>query len=106
MAGAGFSQNPCVLMKNAAHPCGGATPWVPTGQAVSALGISRSTLHRWVGLGLLVDGAHYRNGLTARSPRRWNLCALEARIEQLRKLPDPLRPDSTNDPALAAAAGD
>ena len=91
-------------MKNAMHPRGGADSWVPTGQAINALGISRSTLHRWVGLGLLEAGSHYRNGLTAKSPRRWNVQAMEARIEQLRKLPDPLRPNAAAGQALVAAA--
>ena len=91
-------------MKNATPPGGGAGLWVPTGQAINALGISRSTLHRWVGLGLLEAGSHYRNGLTARSPRRWNVQAMEARIEQLRKLPDPLRPNAADDQDLVAAA--
>ena len=78
--------------------------WVPTGQAINALGLSRSTLHRWVALGLLQDGSHYRNGLTARSPRRWNVQAMEDRLDQLRKLPDPLRPNAADDQDLVAAA--
>ncbi len=67
--------------------------WVPTGRAVALSGISSSTLQRWVAQGLLEAGREYRNGLTPTSPRRWNLPALEARIEQLRKLPDPLHPE-------------
>ena len=77
---------------------------VPTPEAVRLTGLSRSTLCRWVAQGLFEEGTHYRNGLTARSPRRWNVLAVERRIEQLRKLPDPLRPDFTGDQALAAAA--
>ena len=60
---------------------------VPTGVASARLGISRSTLSRWVAQGLFQAGTHYRDGLTDRSPRRWDLEAVEARIEQLRTLP-------------------
>ncbi|MCP9912587.1 hypothetical protein KBZ07_04055 [Cyanobium sp. BA20m-14] len=70
-----------------------AVEWMPTGRAVAICGISSSTLQRWVAQGLLEHGREYLNGLTPTSPRRWNLAALEARIEQLRKLPDPLRPE-------------
>lgn len=60
---------------------------MPSGVASKRLGISRSTLSRWVAQGLLEAGTHYRDGLTDRSPRRWDLEAVEARIEQLRTLP-------------------
>ncbi len=66
-----------------------AEAWVPTGRACAASGLSSSTLHRWVAQGLLEQGREYRNGLTRTSPRRWNLAALERRIEHLRSLPDP-----------------
>jgi hypothetical protein len=83
---------PVCLMSRRTPP----TPvvWVPTGRAVALSGISSSTLARWVAQGLLEQGREFRNGLTPTSPRRWNLAALEARIEQLRKLPDPLRPET------------
>ena len=60
---------------------------VPTGAACARTGLSRSTLARWVKLGYLEAGVHYRNGAFPRSPRRWDLDALEARIPQLRELP-------------------
>lgn len=64
-----------------------AEEWVPTGRAIRATGLSRSTLHRWVAEGLVQEGLEYRNGLTLRSPRRWNVQRLEGRITLLRSLP-------------------
>ena len=58
--------------------------WLPTKKAVNALGICRRTLHRWVEAGHLLIGEHYLKGLTPRSPLRWNVRAIEARIIQLR----------------------
>jgi len=78
------------MTRRTPHP---AVEWVPTGRAVALSGLSSSTLARWVAPGLLEQGREYRNGLTPTSPRRWNLAALESRIEQLRKLPDPLHPE-------------
>ncbi|MEB3361745.1 MAG: hypothetical protein VKI42_06425, partial [Synechococcaceae cyanobacterium] len=49
--------------------------------------LSRSTLHRWAAEGLVAEGREYRNGLTLRSPRRWNIQRLEERIKLLRTLP-------------------
>lgn len=69
---------------------------LPTGEACRRLGISRSTLHRWVQLGYLEAGTHYRDGAFPRSPRRWDVQALEQRIPQLRTLP--------RNPATVAAA--
>ncbi len=84
-----------------------AVEWIPTGRAVAICGISSSTLHRWVAQGLLEHGREYRNGLTPTSPRRWNLVALEHRIEQLRMLPAPLHPelDAQIDAAPPEGAG-
>ena len=62
--------------------------WLPTGRALAQRGIGRRTLHRWIGAGHLVAGEHFRRGLTPRSPLRWNIPAVEARIEHLRSLPD------------------
>ncbi|MCP9808369.1 hypothetical protein KBY58_02845 [Cyanobium sp. HWJ4-Hawea] len=78
-----------------------ATPhreFVPTGQAIVVLGVSSSTLCRWVKQGLFEEGVHFRNGLTTKSPRRWDLHAVEQRIAQLRQLPDPLRPQAPQQP--------
>ena len=61
--------------------------WLPTGQALAALGLSRNTLHRWKRLDLLKEGIHYRRGLTPRSPIRWNPAAIEQAIADRRKLP-------------------
>lgn len=60
--------------------------WVATRRAIQATGLSRSTLHRWVALGLVEEGQEFRNGLTLRSPRRWNIFQLEKRIAELRML--------------------
>jgi hypothetical protein len=61
--------------------------WLPTGRASQALGISSTTLHRWIAHGFFEEGTHYRNGLTAKSPRRWNCKEVESRISELRKKP-------------------
>lgn len=71
-------------MKNA-HTGDG--QWLPTGRAVEALGISRTTLHRWCGKGYLEETKHFREGITPNSPRRWNCSAVEERIKQIRKKP-------------------
>jgi hypothetical protein len=55
-------------------------------------GLHRSTLARWVKHGLVQEGREYRDGLTARSPRRWDLEALESRIAHLRQ--NPPRPEA------------
>ena len=62
--------------------------WLPTSKAVAKLGLCRRTLHRWIGAGHLVIDEHFRKGLTPRSPLRWNVRAIEARIKQLRSLPN------------------
>jgi hypothetical protein len=61
--------------------------WLPTGRASKTLGISSTTLHRWIAHGFFEEGTHYRNGLTAKSPRRWNCMEVESRISELRKKP-------------------
>ena len=61
--------------------------WLPTGKTVAAIGISNSTLHRWKAAGLLVEGRHYRYGLTLRSPLRWNPESIEKAIKTYRTLP-------------------
>ena len=61
--------------------------WLPTSKAVAMLGICRRTLHRWIGAGHLVVDEHFRKGLTPRSPLRWNVRAIEARIKHLHSLP-------------------
>ncbi|HBU38495.1 MAG TPA: hypothetical protein DEB70_11920 [Planctomycetaceae bacterium] len=61
--------------------------WLPTGKTVAAIGISNSTLHRWKAAGLLVEGTHYRYGLTLRSPVRWNPESIEKTIKAYRTLP-------------------
>lgn len=58
--------------------------WLPTKKAVNVLGVCRRTLHRWIEAGHLLIGEHYLKGLTPRSPHRWNVRAIEARIIQLR----------------------
>lgn len=58
-----------------------------TGQALKAIGLSRTTLHRWKADGLLEEGRHYRHGLTPRSPIRWNPVAIEETIAHRRTLP-------------------
>lgn len=67
-----------------------ATPqeWLTTGKACKATGFSSSTLHRWRSEGLFVEGQHYRLGLTARSPIRWNTSAVEEAIQAHRQLPE------------------
>ena len=62
--------------------------WLPTGKTVAAIGISNSTLHRWKAAGLLVEGTHYRYGLTLRSPVRWNPESIEKTIKAYRTLPE------------------
>lgn len=62
--------------------------WLPTGRALSAIGLSRTTLHRWKAEGLLVEGRHYRRGRTPRSPIRWNTEAIEQAIAERRDLPE------------------
>ena len=62
--------------------------WLPTGKTVAAIGISNSTLHRWKAAGLLVEGTHYRYGLTLRSPVRWNPESIEKTIKAYRTLPN------------------
>ena len=62
--------------------------WLPTGKIVAAIGISNSTLHRWKAAGLLVEGTHYRYGLTLRSPVRWNPESIEKAIKAYRTLPE------------------
>ena len=54
--------------------------WVPTGRAIQATGLSRTTLHRWRDNGLLEAGTHFKAGLTPRSPFRWNVGAIEKTI--------------------------
>jgi predicted DNA-binding transcriptional regulator AlpA len=61
--------------------------WVSTGRAIEASGLSRRTLWRWINEGILVEGTHYRHGLTGKSPMRWNPKAIEARIQSFRQLP-------------------
>ena len=61
--------------------------WLPTSKAVAKLGLCRRTLHRWIGAGHLLADEHFRKGLTPRSPLRWNVRAIEARIKHLRSLP-------------------
>jgi hypothetical protein len=63
--------------------------WIPTGRAVAQLGIGRRTLFRWIGAGHLIEGQHYRRGLSPKSPVRWDVPAVEHQIERLRSLPDP-----------------
>ena len=65
--------------------------WLPTGRALVAIGLSRTTLHRWKREGVLEEGLHYRRGLTPRSPIRWNTVAIELAISAMRELPG--RPD-------------
>jgi len=69
-------------------PPAAAEGWLPTGRALSAIGLSRTTLHRWRAEGLLVEGRHYRRGLTPRSPIRWNTAAIEQAIAERRDLPE------------------
>lgn len=62
--------------------------WLPTGLTVASIGISKSTLHRWKNSGLLVEGTHFRYGLTPNSPNRWNPEAIEQAIQTHRALPN------------------
>ena len=62
--------------------------WLATGRALDATGLSRTTLHRWKTDGLLIEGQHYRRGLTPRSPVRWNPVAIEQTIAEMRAVPD------------------
>jgi len=62
--------------------------WLPTGRALDATGLSRTTLHRWKRDGFLLEGEHFRHGLTPRSPLRWNVPAIELAIASTRELPD------------------
>ena len=68
--------------------------WLPTGRALAATGLSRSTLHRWKRDGLLEEGVHFRHGLFDRSPIRWNITAIEVAIAAMRARPE--RPADDN----------
>lgn len=55
------------------------------------LGVSTRTLHRWISEGILIEGLHFRRGLTATSPFRWDTEAAEKAIRDFRQLP--VKPD-------------
>lgn len=60
---------------------------VKTSKALEVIGVSRRTLWRWIGEGILVEEIHFRRGLTSRSPLRWDVRAVEAAIRLNRMLP-------------------
>jgi len=51
------------------------------------IGVSRRTLHRWINEGILEEEHHFWRGLTSKSPLRWNVKSVEARIQSFRQLP-------------------
>lgn len=60
--------------------------WLSQAEALAALQISRSTMHRLRAAGVLRDGVHtHRTGLGRRSPLRFNLpaCRLALQVHTL-----------------------
>lgn len=63
------------------------TTLLPTNKASAATGLSIRTLHRWINAGIVEEGVHFHRGLHPKSPHRWDVAAVEQRIQKLRKLP-------------------
>ncbi len=80
----GFTPNPSIEMSKKGVTSTTSRQLVPTSEVIKATGLSRSTLHRWCINGWLEQGREWEPGVFPRSPRRWDLKALEARIEFLR----------------------
>jgi hypothetical protein len=56
------------------------SPPVRTTDAAAALGLSPSTLRRYIDAGIFVEGQHFHRGVYKQTPWRWDVAACRAKL--------------------------